>query len=164
MGTLYRHFPTKADLLDTVLDEDFVAWTGSARRDAAAHEDPWRALCAFMEDALARQSRQRATLQHLADAWETPAMDRCRRHLHPVIEELVGACHQAGLLRTGVGAQDVSLLLVGLGRIVELTAASSPEPWRRQLRIALDGLRPCHVEPLPPTDGVGGSEKGRTTC
>jgi hypothetical protein len=53
------------------------------------------------------------------------------------------------VLRPGVDPEDISLLLIGLGRIVELTAASRPQLWRRHLRIALDGLHADHDQPLP---------------
>jgi AcrR family transcriptional regulator len=143
MGTLYRHFPTKEDLLDTVLREDFLAWTREARR-AAQDREPWDALCSFMEDAIARQARQRAMFERFAHSWGASTVHDCRREVHPVIEELLAACHTAGVLRRGVGPDDISLQLIGLGRIAELTEPTTPGAWRRHLHIALDGLRAGH--------------------
>lgn len=149
MGTLYRHFPTKEDLLDTVLREDFLAWTREARR-AARDRAPWDALCAFMEDAVARQVRQRAMFERFAHSWGPVAVHDCRREVHPVIEELLAACRAAGVLRPGVCLDDISLQLVGLGRIAQLTEPSAPGVWRRQLQVVLDGLRAGH-DPLDPS-------------
>lgn len=42
MGTLYRHFPTKDDLLETVLHEHFAEWTHTARHAAATQTDAAR--------------------------------------------------------------------------------------------------------------------------
>lgn len=150
MGTLYRHFPTKGELLDTVLREDFQAWNRSARQSATDHGDPWQALSAFLDDALTRQVSHRAMLERFADSWETTvAISECRREIHPLIEDLVARCHASGVLRAGVGSEDISVLLIALGKVVELTAQDRPELWRRHLRISLDGLRACHDEALP---------------
>ncbi|MQA15834.1 MAG: TetR family transcriptional regulator [Pseudonocardiaceae bacterium] len=154
MGTLYRHFPTKDELLDTVLHEDFLAWTRSARQAAADHRDPWEALSAFLDDALARQSRHRAMLERFADSWDTtPAAAECTQRLRPIIDELLARCHEAEVLRPDVTSGDISLLLISLGRIVQVQAGD--QQWRRLLQISLDGLRPCHGETLPPASPVG---------
>ncbi len=159
MGTLYRHFPTKDHLLDTVLDEDFAEWTDTARRAADAQQDAAEALSCFMHDALERQSHHRALVERFAKTWNTTSgIATCRRELHPVIDDLVARCHEAGVLRPGVTSEDVSLLLVALGHIAQLAAAQDrPEMWQRTLHIALDGLQSVHESALStkPTDGAG---------
>ena len=160
MGTLYRHFPTKEALLDTVLHEDFAEWTDTARLAADAQCNPFEALSFFMRDALERQSHHRALVQRFAETWDTTSgIATCRRELHPVIDDLVARCHDAGVLRPGVTGEDVSLLLVALGHIAQLAAAQErPEMWQRTLHITLDGLQPVHQTPLspnPPTETRG---------
>ncbi|WP_460961856.1 TetR/AcrR family transcriptional regulator [Parasphingorhabdus pacifica] len=157
MGTLYRHFPTKDELLDTILGEDFDAWIDNARRCAAEHDDPWEALTAFMEGALAQKACRRALLECFADSRDTETVTECRRELHPVVEELLARCHAAGVLRAGVGSEDIALLLASLGRTIQFTASTNPELWRRHLRISLDGLRACHDEPLPGDGAASGA-------
>lgn len=150
MGTLYRHFPTKDLLLETVLREHFAEWTRTAR-DAATDQDPAEALSAFLYDALERQANHRALVEQFAETWDTTeGIATCRRELHPVIDGLVARCHDAGVLRPGVTGEDISLLLVGLGRIAQLASVQGdPLLWRRALQIALDGLQPIHREELP---------------
>ena len=152
MGTLYRHFPTKDVLLETVLHEHFTEWTRTAL-DTATTEDPAEALGAFLYDALERQANHRALVEQFAETWDTAdGIATCRRELHPVIDDLVARCHQAGALRPGVTGEDISLLLVGLGRIAQLASVQErPTLWRRALQIALDGLQPIHHEELPST-------------
>lgn len=151
MGTLYRHFPTKDDLLETVLHEDFAEWTSTARQAAAAQTDPTEALSAFLRDALERQAHHRAMVERFAETWNTTSgIATCRRELHPVIDDLVSRCHAEGALRPGVTSEDISLLLVALGHVAQLAAAQErPEMWQRTLQIALDGLRPTHQSALP---------------
>jgi AcrR family transcriptional regulator len=52
MGTLYRHFPTKDELVDAVLEDAFAELVELAEHAAAA-EDAWAGLTDFMEQALA---------------------------------------------------------------------------------------------------------------
>lgn len=160
MGTLYRHFPTKDELLETVLHQDFAEWTRTAREDAATQSDPAEALSTFLRDALERQAHHRALVERFAESWDTTSgITACRRELHPVIDELVARCHDAGLLRPGVTSEDISLLLVALGRIAQLVAPERPELWQRALQITWDGLRPTHRDALvtsPPTDAQKG--------
>lgn len=150
MGTLYRHFPTKDLLLETVLHEHFEEWTRTALH-AATSRDPAEALYSFLHDALERQANHRALVEQFAKTWDTTeGMTTCERALHPVIDDLVARCHEAGVLRSGVTGEDISLLLVGLGSIAQLAGARERRTlWRRALQITLDGLQPVHREELP---------------
>jgi len=139
MGTLYRHFPTKDDLLATVLHEEFLAWAECARRTAAATEDPWTALCDFFDQALTRQATHRALLQCYAENWYSGSC--YTDQLRPVIDDLLTRAHAAGRVRAGLTGDDLALLLATLGQGVHLAGPDRPDRWRRILRIGLDGLR-----------------------
>lgn len=156
MGTLYRHFRTKDELLESMLRQDFTEWTRTARQTAAAQDDPAEALSTFLRDALERQAHHRALAERFAETWDTTSgIAACREELHPVIDDLVARCHDAGVLRSGVTSEDISLLLVGLGRIAQLAVPQRPELWQRALQITVDGLGPSHHAALPtspPTD------------
>lgn len=145
MGTLYRHFPKKEDLVHTVLRQDFSTWAESARRAAIDTEDPWAALTDFYRQALTGYARHRAIMENFALTWSVPDLDGIRQ-LRLVIEELCARAGAAGLLRPGVTTDDLLLLLVSLGHAVQLTHECRPEMWQRLLHISLDGLR---VSPGP---------------
>jgi AcrR family transcriptional regulator len=158
MGTLYRHFPTKDDLLATVLHQEFQAWAGSAQETATAAADPWTALTDVFEQALSVRARHRAVMQCYADNWSEPTAD-CSVLLRPVLEELLARAQAAGLVRDGVTGEDLTLLLATLGQAVQLTEPDRPAAWRRLLTVCLDGLRAGHSDPLPtvtpaPTDAT----------
>ncbi|ONI71332.1 TetR family transcriptional regulator [Actinosynnema sp. ALI-1.44] len=146
MGTLYRHFPKKEDLVHTVLRKDFTEWAESARQAAIDAEDPWAALADFYRQALAGSARHRAIMENFALTWSTPDLDGINQ-LRVVLEEL--RVRAAGLLRPGVTTDDLLLLLVSLGHAVEITDECRPQLWNRLLHISLDGLRADHHEPLP---------------
>ena len=148
MGTLYRHFPTKGDLFVTVLQKEFRAMADSARRTAAGTDDPWTALTGFFDQVLTCHAHHRALMESFAESWSVPTAD-CALQLHPVIEELFTRAVAAGVLRSGVTSDDLSLLLASLARTVQMTNQQHPQMWRRLLRISLDGLRSDQA-PLPP--------------
>ncbi|OXM51313.1 TetR/AcrR family transcriptional regulator [Amycolatopsis alba] len=150
MGTLYRHFPKKEDLIRTVLRQDFSRWAESARQAAIGAEDPWAALTDFYEQALAGYARHRVIVENFALTWSDPDLEGIRQ-LRLVIEELRAGA--TDLLRAGVTTEDLLLLLVSLGHAVQLTDQCHPLMWNRLLRISLDGLRADHGEPLPVTHG-----------
>ena len=52
MGTLYRHFPTKEELIDAVLEDAFAELVRCAEK-AATNEDGWAGFTGFLEEALA---------------------------------------------------------------------------------------------------------------
>ncbi|MGM1062870.1 TetR/AcrR family transcriptional regulator [Saccharothrix sp. Mg75] len=148
MGTLYRHFPTKDDLLGTILDREFTAWACAARKAAADTDDPRAALEGFFEQALANQGRHRAVVESYSGTWRGPAPD-CTRLLNPVVDDLRARAQEAGVLRPDVTTGDLTLLLSSLTLVVQMTAERFPGAWRRQLRICLDGLSGAHAGSLP---------------
>ncbi|MFI9006147.1 TetR/AcrR family transcriptional regulator [Actinosynnema sp. NPDC053489] len=148
MGTLYRHFPTKDDLLGTVLDREFTAWAGAAREAAASTDDPRAALEGFYQHALATQARHRAVVEAYGHNWSGPALD-CTRLLYPVLDDLRARAQEAGVLRADATTGDLALLLATLSHTVQLVGDHGARAWKRQLRITLDGLRPAHGTSLP---------------
>lgn len=151
MGTLYRHFPKKEDLVHTVLRRDFAKWAESARQAAIDAEDPWAALTTFYQQALTGYARHRAIMENFALTWADPDLEGIHQ-LRLVIEQLCARAGAMGLLRPGVTTDDLLLLLVSLGHAVQITDECRPQMWNRLLRISLDGLRADHREPLLPAD------------
>ncbi|MEU7819233.1 helix-turn-helix domain-containing protein [Catellatospora sp. NPDC049133] len=148
MGTLYRHFPTKEALLDAALEHVFTSWADAAT--AALTGRPWDDLARFLGDALTRQTASPGLLdaycQALPGQAGNTARQHCRQQVGPLIAELVRAAHASGELRPDLTAEDVSLLLVALGRIAPVV----PEPaWRRILHVSLDGLRSSAATSMP---------------
>ncbi|NYI06741.1 TetR/AcrR family transcriptional regulator [Allostreptomyces psammosilenae] len=150
VGTLYRHFHTKEDLLQAVVQQDVAAWTEAVTR-ANATEDAWTGLAALLEATLTTMARHRALLDGLAaqpEADSAAAFDACRDHLERAVADLVARAHAQGTLRADVTPADLVLQVMALGRVIQLTApgngrspADADATWRRHLTVVLDGLR-----------------------
>jgi AcrR family transcriptional regulator len=149
MGTLYRHFSTKAELIDAVLEDAFAELVALAK-DATEAEDAWEGLTGFLEAVLARHVANRGLKDVLAthkrDAQRAEAM---RARIRPLLRKLVERSQQQGSLRPDFTPEDLPLVFWTAGRVIEETAAIAPDYWRRYLALLCDGLRADAATPLP---------------
>jgi AcrR family transcriptional regulator len=149
MGTLYRHFPTKDELVDAVLEDAFAELVELAERAAAA-EDAWAGLTEFMEEALASHAANRGLKDMLAARGQGASRAHAmRERIHPLLRRLIERAQAQGALREEFTTEDLSLVFWSVGRVIERTADVAPEQWRRQLGFLLDGLRAPAATPLP---------------
>jgi AcrR family transcriptional regulator len=138
VATLYRHFPTRDELVDAVLDDALQEFLAAARAALAA-ADPWAGFTGFVDEALRLMARNRG----LRDALETGTLG-CERaaelcaDIAALIAELVDRAQAAGALRADFTGPDVAAVLWAGDRVLELGDAAL---WRRHLGYLLDGLR-----------------------
>jgi AcrR family transcriptional regulator len=148
MGTLYRHFSTKEELLNAALERLFISWVTLAREAAKAIDDPMAALEDFFEQTLVCRDRSRALNTAYRNSAQAPIAE-CGHLLDSVIDELRTRAQAAHVLRPDVTVEDLALLLTSLSQLAQTTGNTHPETWRRLLRISLDGLSSEHTEALP---------------
>jgi AcrR family transcriptional regulator len=144
-GTLYRHFPTRLDLIEAVLAEQMAELVDLGRRLLTA-EDEFDALSTWLRAVLTHG----LTYRGLAAAVMNSAIDR-RNHLlstwHAEMFEagdaLVAQARQAGVVVADADAADV-LKMVGA---IAWAAQDSSAQADRLLALLMNGLRHRH-EPL----------------
>jgi AcrR family transcriptional regulator len=148
VGTIYRHFPVREDLIDAVLADAFDDFVATAKA-ALEEPDPWRGFTGFVEQALVLHAGNRG----VKDVIETHSHGRrraasMRRRIRPLVAELVARAQADGSLRADFTPQDVSLLFWASDRVIELGSHVAPEVWRRQLAFVFDGLRAGSATPI----------------
>jgi AcrR family transcriptional regulator len=150
VGTVYRHFPTKADLFAALVTDRFERLAARAR-EALAGEDPWQAFCELMRYSAELQVRDRALSQFLGSQPELGQHAAVESGLADVTAELIAKAQQAGGMRKDAVIEDVPTLICGLGAVTAGAAGNMPElNWERYVEIMLDGLRAPGVSKLPP--------------
>ena len=134
MGTVYRHFPTKEALLEAIAREQFETLTEWAR-EAKDAPDPGVALEAHLWRCAELQANNRALMEAVAEF--KPSVARQAEELHAYVEELLDRAKAQGTVRADATADDVRLMMCGLGGVMLMGG----EGWRRYLTVMLDGLR-----------------------
>ncbi|EHN11566.1 Transcriptional regulator TetR family [Patulibacter medicamentivorans] len=151
-GTLFRHFPTKHDLLLATLEQGFDDIQAAMER-AEAMDDAWEGLVHVLTVCAEIQARDRSFLDSVGpELFREPSLQRRNQERMEHIRQLVARAQAAGLLRDDLRAEDVPFLLSAVGGATgQCTSGGeiSPELWRRYLGIVLDGLRPVAATPLP---------------
>ncbi|MEV5892042.1 TetR/AcrR family transcriptional regulator [Nonomuraea fuscirosea] len=140
VGTLYRHFPQRSDLVLAVLKREIDACAAAAPELAAAHDDPVAALAAWLD----RYTALIATKQGLAAALQSggPAhaglITYFMERMEPAITELLVAALAAGAIRDDVSGADV---LSAVPLLCMPVPGRGPEYSRRMVAVLVDGLR-----------------------
>jgi AcrR family transcriptional regulator len=140
MGTLYRHFPTKDDLIDAVLEDAFGELLALAERAAEA-DDAWSGFTRFLERALELRVQNRGLKDLLASGEHGERRAAMRKRILPLVRRIVESAQAQGTLRADFKPEDVRFVFWSVARAIELTEDDSRNEWRRYLRFLLDGLR-----------------------
>jgi AcrR family transcriptional regulator len=151
VGTVYRRFRTKEDLVEALFVDRIEAVAALAERATLA-PDPWSGLAGFIEEAATMLARDLGLRQMMMFA--TYGGDKCwyaRQRIQPLVTRLVERAQAAGQLRSDLRPTDIPFILFVLTEAAQFARQVSPEIWRRYLTLVLDGLRPerAGITPLP---------------
>lgn len=150
-GTLFRHFPTKHDLLLATLEQGFDDIQGAVA-EAEAMDDAWEGLAHVLTVFAEIQSRDRAFLESVGpELFREPSLQRRNAERMEHLGALIERAQAAGLVRDDLRTEDVPFLISAVGGATGKCGAGSvsPDLWRRYLGIVLDGMRPEGATPLP---------------
>jgi AcrR family transcriptional regulator len=151
-GTLFRHFPTKHDLLLASLELGFDD-VQAAVAHAETLDNAWEALVHVLTVCAEIQARDRAFLESVGpELFREPSLQRRNNERMAHMTRLVERARAAGLVRDDLRAEDLPFLIAAVGGATGKCgtgAAIAPDLWRRYLGIVLDGLRPASASPLP---------------
>lgn len=139
VGTLYRRFPSRADLVIAVFKREVDACTAQATELAAAHP-PEEALTLWLR----RYTRFIATKRGLAQALHSgdPAFqalpDYFRQNFEPALVGLLNAAVAAGAVRAGIEAYE---LLRAIGNLASVKGSEPEGETPVMVELLIEGLR-----------------------
>jgi AcrR family transcriptional regulator len=142
VGTLYRHYATKDDLLRALAVEHFAALAALAEEAAREPGSPWERLRGLLEDSARLVEGDAAMSQIMA---ERPELLDCaaaeKERLLSATGAIVAAGVASGDLRADATIDDIPPIMCGLGQVMSTAQWRPGAGWERFLTLALDGLR-----------------------
>lgn len=154
VGTVFRHFATKQELLAALVKELLERLRAEAER-LTAEGDPGTALFAFFSYLVAEAAEKRTVVELLADVGTSVPVDAVITGFTDALTTLLSRAQYAGSVRTDVTVDDILALLIGT------TQGAVRSGWDRHrqervLSIVFDGLAAHdHTLPRPRSSGSG---------
>ena len=157
--TLYRHFPTKGQLIRDALNYSVAEDLGPAIDRALASDDPRHGLQTLMEASLRLSAREFNLLAAARNVDAMPA--ETAQRFYESMGELVRRAQRSGQIRTDIAAVDLPRIMAMLFGAVSSLGPGS-DGWQRYLAIVLEGLAADPTITLPPPpDQVEWGRRGR---
>ncbi|MFI9245090.1 TetR/AcrR family transcriptional regulator [Streptomyces sp. NPDC053086] len=136
IGTLYRNFPTRRDLFETVYADEVNALCRAAVE--LTDREPWEALTAWLDRFAGYMVTKRAVREALDG--ESDIFQACRESMYAAGGPLLERAQRAGAARADMDFGDLLRMVAG----ITATAFEDAAQRDRVLAIALDGVRAGH--------------------
>lgn len=162
IGTMYRCFANKDDLILAVYAERFVEVEQQVLAASQAN-DPWDGLVRYFETSARALAADRGFREFVMGGYSetvgwargaTPdrilaLLERANANIRGYMTTLVRRARRAGALRRDVQPTDMLVLTIAMHATVEFGGAKYPDLHRRIIGIMLDGLRTSRRSPSP---------------
>jgi AcrR family transcriptional regulator len=150
IGTLYRRFPSRVELLDAVLADTVQAHVDAAEQ-ALAMDDPWDGFTSYLEASCRLQAADRGLNDAMGMRFpHATTVEALKTRLFELLAQVVDRAQRSGQLRPDLTLEDLAFLNWANTRILPaVRAAGAPDAWRRHLGFLLDGFRADRAHPLP---------------
>jgi AcrR family transcriptional regulator len=148
IGTLYRRFPTRADLIEAVFQDHLGIYIADLE-ESVAMADGWEAFLHFLERATARQISDRALNELVEHDLGEESVRQVMEKVTPLVETLVTRAKQTGRLRPDFSVSDLAFLQQMLVALGSATASFGDRVWKRYMIMMVDGLVVRRDEPTP---------------
>jgi len=139
LGTVYRHFPKRSDLIKAVFQTQVDACADAAS-DLASKYAPGEALARWMQryvDFISTKPGLAAAL-HSGDPAYVALPVYFSKRLEPALKTLLSAATDAGAVRSGIEAND---LLRAVATLCRGPQDEEPVYARKMVELLVDGLR-----------------------
>ena len=139
VGTLYRHFPRRIDVVEAVYRTD-VDQLAEAAVTVSREMEPWPALVAWLEAFVLYAQGKRTFLNELREAFDkNPQLKVASRdRINQAVGTVLARAQAAGVARTDIDGADLMQLVGPMCTNATLSADQS----NRLVAMVLDGLRP----------------------
>jgi AcrR family transcriptional regulator len=149
VGTLYRRYPTRADLVAAAFEHKMAAYADAAGQ-ALADPDPWRGFCGYVERICAMQAGDRGFTTVLTMTFPTAKQfEADRDRAFADLTTLVERAKTTGKLRVDFVTEDMPMFLMANAGVLTATADAAPDAWRRLVGYLIQACAAPAAQPLP---------------
>jgi AcrR family transcriptional regulator len=136
VGSIYRQFPAKLDLLAALVVERMEEVEGVAAAALAGPEDAWPALVELIWHFATRQAEDDVVAEAMSCVLVEPGVEAARARTNDALAALMDAARAEGRLRADATVTDLRLVFAGA------RAAEKVEPggWHRLVELGVDAL------------------------
>ena len=145
IATLYRRFPTRANLIAASFERKMADYAAAAEH-ALDDPDPWAGFCWLINKFCAMQAADAGLKDLITMRFPAPSpAEELRNRALQNLEQLIGRAQQQGTLRADFVFTDVPMLLFANAGVVTATRDSAPDTWRRFTAYMIDAFRAEHA-------------------
>lgn len=143
-ATVFRHFPTKADLLDEVARRWLEDWAGymEQRLGSRVTSAGQTAFADLLPALFERLRRDRFTLDVLRAATRHPEVERARQQTERLFTTALQRAVDEGRVRADVTYADLTVLVLGTAGQLADFEEFDPARWRRHADLVWAAIRP----------------------
>jgi AcrR family transcriptional regulator len=153
VGTLYRRFPTRGDLIAGAFEEKMRTYAEGVEV-ALADPDPWAGFCGYVERLCLMQTTDRGFGDVLTLTFPSAKVfEAARRRAYAGFKKLVARAKASGALREDFVPEDLIMLLMANAAVLTGTYATAPRMSPRLIAYLLQSFAaPSRGQlPAPPT-------------
>ncbi|SEG61441.1 transcriptional regulator, TetR family [Actinacidiphila yanglinensis] len=139
IGTLYRHFPSRYDLMNAVFLREIDQLAARAEELMSA-DDPTEGLVGWLQAVAVHSTAYRGMAAAIVEASETQ-MPACKASLRASGGSLLARAQRAGAVREDITIGDLLKLTYAIVQAAEKDPAEKGV-FQRLMSLAVDGMRP----------------------
>jgi AcrR family transcriptional regulator len=141
VGTVYRRFATKEELVDAVF-EDGIDQVVCLAEAALQHKDSWEGFVWFVEHLCELTATDRGLREMVySTAYGGYGVECARVRITPPMSKLVERARDDGHLRPDIEPTDMPIIGLLAGTVSEWAGHVEPDLWRRYVALLLEGMR-----------------------
>lgn len=149
VGTAYRHFGNKDNLITEILERYLDRILENAE-SAAQHRDSWHGLVRFLEQTCELVAGNRAFIGAMTGSRDSSAaFDRYESALGRTLDELLGRARADDLVRPEIAVGDIFGVISMVHGVAVFAQGVDANHWRRYLTLLLNGIRSDRRPGLP---------------
>jgi len=148
VGTVYRHFTKKDDLVAAIVAAHFER-VGQKAHECLQMADPWEGISEFIRYSAKIQAADRGLTEVTSTRPDLMGAAAEAAGLPELCDQLVKRAQRAGILRRDLSWEDIPMIVCGLGSTTQQMTGPATGRWPRLVEIIIDGLRAPGSSKLP---------------